>query len=236
MKAIICASVVLLFATQSIAQTIEVSAYATAGLSHYVGNYATATAYIGPSISGRESIDKRDNNPYGSKRTFSNSFGAQGQFISKQGIIGGLQIGIENLRSEVHIDEYKGTYPQTFSYDATSTLARQFLNINPYVGYRILLNNVKIDLMPGLDIGLSMSGIKRIKSDDTGRPYLAEERVKDIPVDYRLRFGSAIYYNRIGLVASYSRGLKNYVAITKGSQTAEAKSEVMRLGLTYRFY
>jgi hypothetical protein len=235
MKRIFLAAMLLAFTFHSYAQKIEVSAYATGSLSHYIGNYATATTYIGPSASPTNTVDKRDNNPYGTKNTFGNSFGIQAQFISKQGIIGGLQAGIENLKSEVHIDELKGTYPAKYPFDGTSTLSKQFFNLNPYIGYRFILNDIKLDLMPGIDIGASISSSQKIRSKSDDNLYLTEGPFKDIPVDYRLRFGSAIYYNRIGLVASYSHGLNNYVETSKGPGYA-ARSEVIRFGLNYRFY
>ncbi|QHS56153.1 PorT family protein [Mucilaginibacter sp. 14171R-50] len=235
MKRILLVAVLVAFALQLSAQKIEVSIYASAGLSHYVGNYVTTTTYIGPSASPTNTIDKRDNNPYGNKSGFSNSFGLQAQYVSKPGIIGGLQAGIENLRSQVHIDELKGTYPTTYHYDGTSTLIKQFFNLNPYLGYRLSLNNIKIDLMPGLDFGVKLSSRQKIRTNSEIKYTAGNDKVEDISVDRRVRFGSAIYYKRIGLTASYSRGLNNYVETTKGAQNT-ARSEIMRLGLIFRAY
>ncbi|MFD0765235.1 hypothetical protein ACFQZI_10265 [Mucilaginibacter lutimaris] len=236
MKRTLCVIALLSLAVQSFGQKVDVSVFASANFSHYTGNYPTATTFIGPSNLGGSTIDTRENNPYGNKYTFGNSFGVQAQYVSKQSIIGGLEVGLDRLISKVHVDEQRGAYPMTSPFDATSKFTKLFFNINPYLGYRLAFSNIRADLMPGVDIGLNISSHKKVRSAGDENIYLTDETTENTPADFRLRFGSAFYYKRIGLTASYSRGLKNYVSITKGSETAEARSELIRFGLIYNVY
>jgi len=234
-------------AMQLFAQKIEVSFGANSGLFHYSGNYATPSSSI---TEGPTDKQNYTNNPYGSKNGFSYGGDMQLQFVSKSGLIAGLQAGYEVLRSQVAITGYYPNYPYLFYNIAAPSyltpavkgqtyLQNQDINVNPYVGYRFLAKKIKIDLMPGVDLGFNVSTYDKGKATGTdGTVYRTDLKRTDAPTDVRLKFAVAAYYKKWGLTASYAHGLKNYVpgqTDPNNPTIAEiAHSELLRFGLIYK--
>ena len=116
-------------------------------------------------------------------------------------------------------------------------LKNKFINISPYVGYRINLKKMKLDLMPGMDLGFGLSTYENGKAtttDGSNTTVQTDLKPEKAPADVRLKFGAALIYNKFGLTASYAHGLSNYQANLIGDDDFEAHSELMRLGVSYR--
>jgi hypothetical protein len=235
--------------TNLIAQKIEVSVGANSGLLHYSGNYATPTSYI---IEGPTDKQNYTSNPYGSKNGFSYGGDMQLQFVSKSGFLAGLQAGYEVLRSQVAITGYNPimvylwyapVLNDLISYQTPvkgqTYLQNQDINISPYIGYRFLAKKIKIDLMPGIDLGFNTSSYDKGKATGTdGTVYRTDLKRTDAPTDVRLKFAVAAYYKKWGLTAGYAHGLKNYVPgqtdVNNSAIAETAHSELLRFGLIYR--
>ncbi|HAL82439.1 MAG TPA: hypothetical protein DCO83_09520 [Mucilaginibacter sp.] len=232
---------------QIFAQKIELSVGANSGLFHYSGNYATPVSYINEGQTGNQNYT---NNPYGSKNGFSYGGDVQAQYVSKSGFITGLQAGYEVLRSQVAINSYHPYYLLIPFYNiaepsyqtpvkSQTYLQNQDINVNPYIGYRLQIKKIKIDLMPGVDIGFNISSYDKGKATGTdGTVYRTDLKRPDAPTDVRLKFAVAAYYKKWGLTAGYAHGLKNYVSgntYINNTEVAEvAHSELLRFGLIYR--
>ncbi|MCO5950124.1 hypothetical protein [Mucilaginibacter flavidus] len=229
------------------AQKIEFSVQANSGFFRYAGKSATAESYI---HQGQPKISNYTNNPYGNKSGFGYGAGLQGQFVSKGGFIAGLQAGYEALKSKVDIN---GILLYNTSYDylpganfvqappvdarGETYLKNKFLNVSPYIGYRIGLKNIKLDLMPGIDLGFTLTTYENGKATTTdGNNTTVQTGLKHdkAPTDVRIKFGAALIYNRVGLNASYAHGLTNYQGNIIGDANFEAHSELMRFGVSYR--
>lgn len=245
MKKLLLTLIALFTIIHLFAQKIEVSVQANSGLFHFGGRSAVANSSINQG-SAIGATDSYTNNPYGSRNAFSYSIGAQAQTVSKSGFIAGLQAGYELLRSKVDIDYYSAVEvlspsikPENRNFSATGStnLQMQSINLNPYVGYRILLQKVKLDILPGIDIGLNLSTYDKgtIKDDDDKVYAINRDRGKT-PTDWRLRLGLAATYDKFGITASYARGLTNYGSGYIGGSGLSVHSELVRFGLTYQIF
>lgn len=233
--------------TSLYAQKIEFSVQANSGFFRYAGKSATAESYI---HQAPPKIANYTNNPYGSKNGFGYGAGLQGQFVSKNGFIAGFQAGYEELKSKVDITgillystEY--LYLSNTNYVASppvnakgeTYLKNKFINVSPYVGYRINLKKMKLDLMPGVDLGFGLSTYENGKAtttDGSNTTIQTDLKRDKAPTDIRLKFAAALVYNRIGLTASYAHGLTNYQGNIIGDANFEAHSELMRFGVSYK--
>jgi hypothetical protein len=237
----------MLLTTQLHAQKIEVSAHADASLYHFAGNGAVSSTFINDAgIS-----DSYFNNPYGNKNGFGYGGSIQGQFVSKGGFIIGVQGGYEFLKSEADITSvYPPPSPDAYYTFAstmpaargTAYLQQQNINLNPYLGYRLLFKVITLDLMPGIDFGFNLNSTEK-GSATTASPetYTVDRKLQDFPTDVRLRMALAVWYKKFGLTFSYAHGLKNFepdlnqpYGYTGVAQ--EAHSELLRFGVCYRIF
>lgn len=235
--------------TSLFAQKLEVSVQATSGLFHFSGASATSTTMI---LQGSTTGDpmNRANNPYGNKNGFSYGGTIQAQLVSKGGFIIGLQGGYELLKSKVNANRYSPIPPPTqteylplvavdwtFPVTGHVNLQNQTINLNPYIGYRFQLSKVKLDILPGMDLGFALDTREKGEvKDKDGKVYKVDFKRTKSPTDVRLRLGAAANYGRYGLNASFAHGLKNYQEGLIGGGPHEAHSELMRLGLSYRLF
>ena len=233
-----------LLLTQLYAQNIEVSVQAYSGLFHYSGNSATSTSAIYQGSTPRQNYT---NNPYGSKSGFSYGGDIQGQYVSKNGFIGGLQAGYEVLRSRVDInsfyypittDPFPGpNYPIPFHIPVKGQtfLQDQDIDLNPYIGYRWLIGKIKLDMMPGIDLGFNINSYEKGKAkDNNGNVYQTDLKLLDAPTDVRLKLGVAATYKRFGITAAYLHGLTNLYKNMNVNGSDDAHSELISFGITYR--
>ena len=231
------------------AQKIEVSVQANTGLFHFSGASAQTNTMV---LQGSTTGDtmNRANNPYGNKNGFSYGGGIQAQLVSKSGFIIGLQGDYELLKSKIAVDKYtpivyyvsSDFLPITqgdpsFAVTGHVALQNQTINLNPYIGYRFQLNKVKLDLLPGMDVGLAIdTRDKGEVKDQYGSVYKVNYKRNKAPTDVRLRLGAVAAYGRYGLNASFAHGLTNYQKDLIGGGPHEAHSELLRLGLSYRLF
>ncbi|HEY2583299.1 MAG TPA: outer membrane beta-barrel protein [Mucilaginibacter sp.] len=238
--------------TQLFAQKFEISVQANSGLYHYGGKSSASVSSI---IQGASDKDNYTNNPYGNKNGFSYGVAVQGQYVAKSGLIIGLQAGYDLLRSKVDINIY---YPQYVYLDYTSYFAppqtpvtgqtflqNQDINLNPYIGYRIKTSKIKIDIMPGIDLGFNVSSYDKGKAtDNSGNVYRTDLKLQDAPTDLRLKLGVSASYKNFGIMAAYAHGLTNLgknMISNNGFEVAsysgggyELHSELIWFGVTYR--
>jgi hypothetical protein len=227
--------------TQLFAQKFELSVQANSGLFHYSGVSSASVSFISAGATDKENYT---NNPYGNKNGFSYGADIQDQYVSKCGFIAGLQAGYEVLRSKVDINGY---IPSGFYLFFTSngdyqipvkgqtSLQDQDININPYVGYRLKIKNIKIDMMPGIDFGFNVGSYDKGKAtDSTGNVYRTDSKKSNAPTDVRLKFGIAATYKRFAITASYAHGLRNLENNIIGDGSYEVHSELIRFGIAYK--
>ena len=231
------------------AQKIEVSVNANSGLFSYSGISTTNASYI---IQAADSKNNYTNNPYGNKNGVSYGFDVQTQLITKSGFIFGLQTGYDVLRSKENLTgvyplpvpvfflplaNYYFAGPSIIPGNGDMYLQDQFINLNPYIGYRLNLKKIKLDILPGADIGININSHDKGKITlNDGSVYRTDYKRNNPPTDVRLKLGIAAAYNRFGITANYAYGLTNYEKDMIGDAPYNAKSRLVRLGISYRIY
>ena len=246
MKRTILALFALLLFSQSYGQSLEWSFQANSGLYRYTGNNTVSSTFLINVIPGTK--DGYANNRYGNLYGFSYGADFQAQHVSGGGFIVGLQAGYDILRSKENINRiYRGDlYLEDANYFAAyngmpatgqAFLTSQDFNVNPYIGYRLKTKNLKIDLMPGVDMGYNVSVYQSFNAkDDAGNHYQANNYAGTTSPDIRLRFGAAAWYKTYARMASYARGLTNFSShlLNNNPTPRYTKSELIRFGLAIR--
>jgi len=243
MKKALLTLTTIFVAAQLLAQNFEVSVQANSGLFRYGGSSATSNSFI---TEGPNQVNYT-NNPFGSKNGFSYGWDLQVQHAGKCGFIFGLQAGYDILRSKVNINEYHDSnfilFPGPNSpggyvevpVKGQTYLQDQDININPYIGYRLQTKKVKIDLLPGIDLGINIGSYDKGYTIDGDRNiYRTNLKLTNAPTDVRPGFGIAAWYGRFGITAAYSVGLTNLDKSTAGNGSAH--SELLRFGITCRIF
>ncbi|MDR3693954.1 hypothetical protein [Mucilaginibacter sp.] len=231
--------------TQLHAQNVEVSLLGNTGLFRYTGNYTTSASFINGAVANSKA--GYTNNPYGNKFGFSYGGGVQVQYVGRSGFIFGLQGGYQILRSRVDLNDVYRTDLNQSGIDITGPgptaatgqtyLQSQDINVNPYIGYRLKIKKVKLDLMPGFDLGFNLNTHEYGKATDMGgNIYKTDLDRGKFPADFRFSFRAALSYNKFSITTGFVQGLTNFSNhLLNDSPTAYyTHSQLISLGLAYR--
>jgi len=225
-------SAVLIFTNVS-GQKTELRVSLNSGLFSFSGVSAKATTSINYDDQTKSGYT---NNPYGSKAALCYGVSLNLKRVTKMNIIFGLDLGYETLRSKISIDRidgYNGT-PYQYSASGKTFLNNSFLNFNPFIGYRFIVNNICFDLTGGFDYGYILKANEDGSATATnGIKYTTSLDRKDITFDLRPRVQLSTEYKVIGLYIGYSYGLMDYMMHYKGG-TNDASARLFRFGITYK--
>lgn len=177
------------------------------------------------------------NNPYGSKSELCIGLSGNIKRVSKKNFILGIDLGYEVLRSKIQINEISGyTGSLTYNYNATGQtfLNYNFINLHPFLGYRLSTNKINFDITGGLELGYCLNTKEDGKATAlNGIKYETSVDRKTIKSDIRPRIQLATDYKKIGIYIGYSFGLANYKSGYIGG-TNECYARLLRFGLTYQ--
>lgn len=221
-------------ATTAHAQKWEASAQLTTAAFNFRGASAGPESNINLSFPG-SGLDYT-NNPYGSLPGFSYGGALQLQRVTRGGLLLGLQAGYERLRSRVKL---VGTYaPGVYDYletvEGRTYLNNDFINAHPFVGRRLGLGPLDVDLTAGADLGILLHSQEEGRATNAAGRVFTTDREREQPgLDVRPRLDLTTYYRHVGLSLGYAHGLTNYRRDWVGG-TNEAYSQVWRLGVAYR--
>ncbi|MBD1367157.1 outer membrane beta-barrel protein [Mucilaginibacter sp. ZT4R22] len=236
-------SVTLVFACITLfAQKPEVTVGAYSGLFRYSGTSSESVSFINAS-SDNNAIKSYTNNPYGNKFGIGYGIGGQAQLVGKGGFLVGLQAAYEQLKSKIDINRVSSFVPvssgpaNNFDANGSTALKNNIININPYIGYRIPLAKIKLDILAGTDIGfISSTHEKGSAKGSNGDTYTTDLDRTTVTEDFRLRIGFVASLNKFSLNASYANGISNYMGGYIGGGSHNAHSKVIRIGLGYRIF
>lgn len=242
MKNILLTLFALLLFASAKGQGFEWSVQANSGLYRYTGNGSTSSTIFNGDPSSQEK--GYANNPYGSTLGFSYGGSFEGTWIAKSGFIAGLNGSLDVLQSRENITTATPNVlfslnispPLSISMSGYSGLTTEDINANPFIGYRFKGQKIKIDIMAGADLAFSVNTYEHTSlKDANGDKYANNSFLNNLPADTRIRIGTAIWYHRLGITASYAAGLTNLTAKELNDSTPPTtKSELGRFGLAYR--
>ncbi|WP_448697976.1 hypothetical protein ACFGVR_14235 [Mucilaginibacter sp. AW1-3] len=215
------------------AQKFEFSAHLNSGLFYYAGSSARDISFVWEQGEGAHTNDQ-----YGTTPTISYGFAAQVQYVTKFNLLGGIQMGYQHLRNRVDlVPQYLLGAPPTSNSQVNNGYAifdSQTINYNPYIGYRLTIKKVAVDI----DAGLNFDKILHMHENGRTPSASGSDVTTDIErshpsSDFGYRFELKANYLRYGITAGYDYGLSNYYSGYVGGRP-EAYSRMIRFGLSYR--
>ena len=231
----------LLLAGPAVAQRTELIGRGGLGLFRYGGNDAQATSFVNYSnFPGAEG--GYTNSPYGSGWGTGFSLGGRVQRVTRHRALLAFDLGYDWLRSRTTITSlnYSAGY-NTQQYVAEGTTHLRTSSVTAYLGlgYRVQLPLVALDILAGPELAGILSTREQGRGTYAGSAgsaawATASDRGSSFPVDARLRADLTAWYQRLGLLASYSHGFLNYQAGLVGGPVRSAYGRTLRLGLAYR--
>ncbi len=222
----------------SFAQKTEVFLSLNSGLFSFAGPSAVRTSQINANYQISDPLSKSvtgyTNSTAGSLSGFSYGISSRIQQVTRGNFIVGAGIGYEDLRSKVLIDEVSAS-PTSETATGKSILSNRFVNASPYLGYRIKMKQVSLDLTAGLDVGYLLKSNEKGEAVTVSGQTITTNRERDwgINFDLRPKVQAAIMYQRFGVYAGYTLGLRNYYNEFDGGNF-NAHSRMVRFGATYK--
>lgn len=173
------------------------------------------------------------NNPYGTRNAFCFGLSASAQRVLKKNFIAGFDIGYEILGSKVLIDGIEGYSGSTIA-KGKVFLNSNFINANPFFGYRFDISSVSVDLVGGIDIAYCLKTFEDgdITAGD-GKEFSISINRRTIDYEIRPRVQCTASYKSYGLYVGYSYGLANYKS-SYINGTNECYARLIRFGITYQ--
>ena len=232
MKKLILTLTSVFLLTITYGQKTEFGVSLNSGLFSFAGQSAVSTSFI--NSTSDQTNSGYTNNPYGSKNGLCYGFSGNIKRVSKRSFVFGLDMGYEVLRSKVSINQISGFTGTSTDASGQTILTSNFININPFLGYRISTKQVNFDITGGFDIGYNLNTEENGNATAiNGIKYETSRDRKTIKWDIRPRIQVSAYYEKLGLYLGYSIGLSNYMKGYVGG-TNEAYSRIFRFGMTYQ--
>lgn len=222
-------------------QHSEWSVYFSSGLFHVNSEVVVEPFYssINTYTLANSKKDAYVNQPWGPNSGFSYGFGMEFKKVAKRKIIWGVDLGFESLQSKKNIYWINEVSVQNYvPAIGHSTMRNSYINIFPFLGYRIVCNKINIDLQGGGDMAFSpilpheKAEAKAIATGDVIQCNISSrDHPGSAPVDFRWRVQCAIGYKKWKLFSGYSIGLLN-----QEGQTAKEHSyaRYFRFGISSR--
>ncbi|WP_299990580.1 hypothetical protein [uncultured Pontibacter sp.] len=223
-------------ATLSFGQKMEYSVHLNSGLSRFGGESAGSTTSM--VINDTWGSSPMVINPYGSRYNLALGASLQAQYVASNGFLLGTQAGYEQLRTRAKIDRAHGYWSHSSSMnhpaDGEAVIIADYINLQPYIGWRVKQSPVDLDLTLGTDIAFNQQMKERSEAtlEDGTEFKIRRDRSESI-TDFRPRLGVTGYHGHFGLSLSYAHGIKNYKANMDGANM-KLYTRTFRLGLLYR--
>ncbi|UIR57405.1 hypothetical protein LZQ00_06200 [Sphingobacterium sp. SRCM116780] len=210
-------------------QTHELRLGITSGFSNFTGDGSVAKS----TLNGTDAESYYTNNPFGEKRGVNLGGAINYRYIFSSNFLLGLEGAFERLQTKVDLEG------DGFLNDnrGLTKLNQQFLNVNPFFGYRFSFEPMTMDVQLGMDIAKTLS-IREKGSVETNQGKQTDfeyNRGSDLmKLDLRPRLQFNVNYDRYTVFAGYAWGMKDYTSNMIGSPSTDARLRVFRFGLQYQ--
>jgi len=233
MKNILPIAVLLLMVSVCYAQKAEISIQASSGLASYGGRSATSRPIV---LINDTAPYYNVSSPYSKKSSFSYGFAIQVQKVSAKNLISGFRLGFDHLSTISHFDSYTAMGGTVSIEEGTVKLQNKLLQANPYLGYRLPVKNVHLDLTAGLNAGLILKSEYEVSHEGLFNLFdtKPEKNFVNTKIDLGPAVGLTATCKRIGFNASYYYGLINYTRNLDHFPNGQVYARYLRLGISYR--
>ncbi|HEV7349311.1 hypothetical protein [Telluribacter sp.] len=215
-------------------QKTEISIQASSGLSFYGGQSATSTPTVFINDVGPPFYQV--SSPYSNKSDLPYGFAVQVQRVSSKNLLFGLRLGYDTFSTISHFDSYGAMGGRSSVENGTIQLQNNLIYANPYLGYRLGINTIHLDVVAGINAGSIRKSTYSVSFD--GQPAAFDEKVDNYLLTTKMDFGPTIglatEYRRVGIQVSYCHGIVNYMRNLDYLPKAQAYSRYLRLGVSYR--
>jgi len=213
-----------------------------AGKTEFHINFNTGFLYFdGNAVNSKNILQiGLDNQPYWGNYTTKNNLllgGSLGlQHISKAGFVIGGDLGYEHYtyKAPIELIEDKNSNTSTgASGEIKSNM--NFLNAYPYVGFRLDLPIVKLELIGGADFGFLLQAQEQISVRSIlNEAYDDISKNKGTNIDIRPRIQLNAYLGKLKVYIGYAQGVFGYKS-DNHADTEKTNSAVFRAGIGLRF-
>lgn len=228
--------ILFLLFIQSIAftQKTEYRLAFNSGLFSFTGKSTESVSFINYAAHMNTSYT---NNPYGSNN--GPCYGVSGilERLTRSRFVFGVDLGYERLSSKIGINSvsvYSGNATQAYDASGETFIHYDFINLQPFTGYRFVTKSINLDLTAGMDFGFCVAANEKGNAKaSNGTTYETSVDRKTIDTDIRPRLQLAAYYKRLGIYVGYAWGLNNYKKGYVGG-TNDCYSRITRLGASWK--
>ncbi len=178
------------------------------------------------------------NSPYSIKNGVTYGVSATVQKITKWSFIYGINFGYETLRSQVTTAKSLGQGIIDLSMMKQKIINNNFLNVSPFIGYRLKLHEFSFDLTTGYELAVRISSqYTYLPTNSYAANFLGiqNNNLQSFSKEALTRVQLAMNYKRIGVYTGYSRSLGNYIGNAINSDYFKAES-IVRFGATFKMY
>lgn len=143
--------------TISYSQKTEIGMSFNSGLFSFGGQSAVRTSFINYN---KQTKSGYTNDPYGSKGGLCYGFSGNIKRLTRKNFVYGIDIGFEQLRSKVSINqiiEFPDSTSNYYSSTGRTFLNCNFINLNPFIGYKFGSGKIKYEITGGFDMAYGLS-------------------------------------------------------------------------------
>jgi hypothetical protein len=191
--------------------------------------------------------------PYGAKKGLGDGLSVTLKRITKRHFIWGLDLGYESMKSREFIDSISlNGDPANYGFPATGTafMRTNLFNIFPYIGKRIVLKKISIDIDAGIEFGLINTSNESGSVNAQSQKYTVHSEMSHalIKTDFRTRLQVGVNYHRYGAYLGYSWGQSDYSGGSGGGCSPDPQypvdpmvnykyySRIIRFGVSYKIF
>lgn len=193
-------------------QHVEYNFGAGTGLFHYDSDKSDKTEPFYSMLN--RFINSYANDPKGEKSGFSFQFFTVIKKVTKHNLVWGIDAEFQSLQSK---KELLYVFSDTmYNANGQCKLISKYLDLFPYVGKRIIIKKMYLDIMGGFELASDLFKFREIDKvvlTSTQQVVQADIIAHNIPgswsYDGRFRLQSLLGYNQWGLSLGYSWGLSN---------------------------
>jgi hypothetical protein len=211
------------------AQETEFRIRAGSGFFHYSGTGSVSSTAL--NVSAKNAYL---NNPIGTASGFSYDLSGIVRRITRYRLLYGVEAGFLSVQSKVGVDEIWAAAPDGGPAEGQGWYRSNYINLHPFIGYRILLGKIPFDLSFGNELAFGLKTIEtaEVRQTNTGKEFsIDRERGTTFRIN-SLRIQLGVVLNRWGIDMGYSAGKPvdhHYTGLAR-----DLRTDYLRIGFSYR--
>lgn len=170
--------------------------------------------------------------PFGQKANFGFEVAVSATKVFGNKFLIGAVFGVQRYVNKTNFDSVvtEEVIRQIFPASGGTNLTNSYLNLQPFVGTRLSVGALLLDVAIGSDVALLLRSIEHgTIIGETGNSVKYQKQYRVPNVDIRPTLGLRFNAKKVGILVKYSKGITNY----KNAYGQNAHSNFIGLGLSY---